>query len=465
MIGSDEAEGKRGPAREVLVRSGPFLSTMVAVGIATVVAKGATLGREVVLARSFGASPELDAYYVALAIPLLGVNVIGSSLGAVLVPRYIELRGSSDPRRAQSLAEQATLAAMYLNAALLVVLVVGGPPGLRSVLGASPETVRMTAALLVVLAPLVLFLGVAHVWTMVLAAEGSFAPAALVPAISPLTVVAVILASGGTDIVHVALAAALGGGLELLLVGLLVYREGLRPFPRTLRIARSTRRFLKPFPALAVAAAAMSATMVIDNIMASGIAEGSVAVLNLANRLPSLVTGVASLAIGNAILPHLSGLVHERDWGELRRTMRALAITLLAITAPAALLLIALSGPIVDIVFAGGELDEDAALLVARAQALYLLQIPSFVVSIVGVRVLTAMSMTGSIALVGGANLVLNVVLNVVLSARMGAPGIALSTSLVYFFSAIVVIAVAVRRINTAERGSSEFGARRRITS
>ncbi|MGE0464081.1 MAG: virulence factor MviN, partial [Vicinamibacterales bacterium] len=58
----------------------------------TLAVKAVTFGKEVVTASRFGTGDDFDAFVVALLVPGFIVNVLAGSLGAALVPVYVDLR-------------------------------------------------------------------------------------------------------------------------------------------------------------------------------------------------------------------------------------------------------------------------------------------------------------------------------------------------------------------------------------
>jgi putative peptidoglycan lipid II flippase len=90
--------------------------------------------------------------------------------------------------------------------------------------------------------------------------------------------------------------------------------------------------------------------------------------------------------------------------------------------------------------------------IVARIQQMYLLQVPFFVLGILAVRVLVAMSKNHLLTLMSVINLVVNVIGNILFMRWFGVSGIALSTSLVYVVSMIMILIFVARTLGELER-------------
>ena len=78
-------------------------AAMMTVGGVTVVVKLAAMVKEVFTARAFGTSNALDAYLMAFLVPQFAIYLIGGTLGAALIPTYIEVRERDGRDAAQRL--------------------------------------------------------------------------------------------------------------------------------------------------------------------------------------------------------------------------------------------------------------------------------------------------------------------------------------------------------------------------
>jgi putative peptidoglycan lipid II flippase len=101
----------------------------------------------------------------------------------------------------------------------------------------------------------------------------------------------------------------------------------------------------------------------------------------------------------------------------------------------------------VRLVFQRGAFQAEDTLLVARIQQMYLLQVPFFVLGILGVRMLVALSKNHLLTIMAVVNLIVNVVGNLVFMRWFGVSGIALSTSVVYMVSMSMILILVARNL------------------
>jgi putative peptidoglycan lipid II flippase len=93
--------------------------------------------------------------------------------------------------------------------------------------------------------------------------------------------------------------------------------------------------------------------------------------------------------------------------------------------------------------------------VVSRVQALLSLQVPFYILTILGVRIISALKKNWVLMVNAGVNLVDNVVFNLILMRYLGVAGIALSTSFVYVVSCGLVYAVVVRSLRRLARAEA----------
>ena len=80
-----------------------ILGASATIAVLTLVARAASLARDVAVAYGFGRGDELDAFLIALLLPTFAINVVANSLNAAFVPVFIEVRERDGAARADLL--------------------------------------------------------------------------------------------------------------------------------------------------------------------------------------------------------------------------------------------------------------------------------------------------------------------------------------------------------------------------
>lgn len=118
----------------------------------------------------------------------------------------------------------------------------------------------------------------------------------------------------------------------------------------------------------------------VDTIFATSprMPTGSVASLYVADRVMQLVLGSYAIAMSTALLPALSHSAAAGKWDEMKHTLGFSLRIVSFITIPAAIGLILLRRPIVQVLFQHGRFASDSTALTSHALLYYSLGLPAF---------------------------------------------------------------------------------------
>ncbi len=444
-----------GPAREAPVTSPERRVTAAAgvVGGATLLSRLLGFVRDVFIAQLFGSGMAADAFFVALRIPNLLRRFMGEgTLAASFVPvftGYLE-RGEKD--EAWAMARSATWLVTIILAALVLVGMLGAwwlvaviAPGFRA-LGKFGLTVSLTR----VMFPFAFFMGVAALQMGILNSLNHFFSPAIGPALFNVAVITSIFTLCPVidpPVMGLAYGVVVGGALQMLVQVPALASRGFRPtrpkpliHPGVVRVGR----LLGP---TVLGLAAMQINLVVDTLLASLMAEGSVSYLYYGNRLVQLPLGVFGIAMGIAVLPTLSAHAARREMGRLIETLGFAIRLVLFITIPATLGLIILRYPIIQTLFERGKFTAASTQGAAFALLFYAVGLCAFA----GVKVIvpafysmedTVTPMKVSIYAVG-----LNIVLSLLLMGPLRHGGLALATSLASLFNVLTLLVIFKNRV------------------
>lgn len=416
-------------------------SATVIIIAGTVVVKVAAAVKDIMIAGHFGLTDALDALLIAMVIPTFVTAVVAYSLNGAFIPPYIKAREKDGPRAANHLfANVIVISFIVLLACTLLLAAFAGPLVRLLAWEFSGQKLALALELYLLLLPTVILGGQITLWGAVLNADEKFALAALSPILSPLIImIALGVMVPALDVDGVVYAVVAGSVAELAVLAMALGRRGLLPMPRWHRNIPETGAVMKQYVPAVAAAVFMSGTMVVDNAMASWLGSGAVSALAYGNKIPSFLAAAGMTALGSAVLPHFSRLVALDDHAAIRHTLRTFGRWLLILAVPGTLVVIALSEPIVRMLFERGAFTERDTALVTVIQQMYLIQIPFVMIGMLGVRLLVAMGKNYLLTIMAVVNLAVSVLGNLVFIRWLGVSGIALSTSLMYMVSASMI--------------------------
>lgn len=431
-------------------------AAVLTVGTLTFLCKVVAAGKELVVAYYFGTGDSLDAFLIALLIPLFAINLIGGSLNAALIPTYIRVREEQGQGAAQELLST-VLVWSTLALITVAILLAGTASSVLSLVGSgfATEKFHLTTSLYYILLPTLVLTGISTTWGAVLNAHDRFSLVAIAPmSISVVTIIFVALAAHRWDAYSLALGTGVGAALELTVVGWGLNRAGISLMPRWSTLSPAAREVWHQYAPMVAGAFLMGSTLVVSQSMAAMLGPGSVATLAYGSKLTGFLFAIGATAVSTAVLPHFSRIVAARDWERLAQTLSSYARVLFLVTLPVTLLLIYFSEPLIALLFQRGAFTETDTPVVAQVQALYLLQVPFYIVSILCVRVISALQANRMLMWGAVISLTVNVMFNYLFMQWWKVNGIAMASSLMYLTSCLFLWTVADRLIKDRRHGS-----------
>jgi putative peptidoglycan lipid II flippase len=315
--------------------------------------------RDAMIAALLGAGPVADAFLVAFQL----VNVVRrllseGALNAALVPAWLGVRDAGGPIAAAAFAGRvlgtvsaalvAASAVMGLIMPLVIAILAPGFAG-QAALQHAVDDARL-------MLPYLAFAGPVTVMMALLNAQGRFALTAFSPLLFNIALIGAMIALLGLRLgaIDAALAIATTVGIAgLLQLLILVMRGGGAATPLRFSFDGEMRAFFgKAIPGM-IASAGPQWLVVAGAIIASSW-PSAVSWLYFANRLIELPLGIVGVAMGTVLVPELTRALRGDDRAAMAHAeSRGLELAV-GLALPATLGLIALSHPIVRMLFEHG---------------------------------------------------------------------------------------------------------------
>ncbi len=413
--------------------------------------------RTVVLGTTFGAGPELDAFFAAFRLPDLIFQVVAAgAMGSALIPVLSGLVASGDRARAWRVVGTVANLLLVALTILAVVAFIAAPVLVRALApGFDAVGLARTTDLTRIMLAAPIFLALGAVATSSLNAEGRFTVAALAPIVYNLAIIggAVILGPtmGVTGLAIGVVVGALGHVLIQLpaLLGL-----GFRPGFRIDLQDAAARKVLALLGPRALGLGASQLTFIVMTALASSLGEGAVSAYAIAFALLQIPIGVIGVPLGIVIFPSIS---REHAVGAVdsfvdlvTRSVRLLLFAMVPITAIG----VALRVPIVELLFGYGKFDPVDIDRTAGTFAAFLFGLPAHASIAVLARAFYARHDTRTPVVAAVLAVVINVGLGVVFVGRFGLPGLAAAIAIAAWVEATFLLVLLDRHVPTFDRGN-----------
>jgi len=312
-----------------LLRSSVIFSAM------TLISRVTGLVRDQVYAWQFGASPAMDAFFIAFRIPnfMRRISAEGS-FSMAFVPVLAEYKEKQDHAAVKALVDRVTGTLMAALLAMTAVVVIAAPwimqlfaPGWDPL----SEQYALATEMLRITFPYALFISLASLAGGILNSYEKFAIPALSPVLLNVSMIAAAACStplmarlGLNPVLALAWGVFFAGILQLAFQLPALKKLGLLPRPRWGGAHPGVRKIMRLMVPTLFGSSVAQVNLLLNTALASFLIVGSVSWLYLTDRLLEFPLGMFGVAIGTVILPHLSkrhaatdadGYSKGLDWG------------------------------------------------------------------------------------------------------------------------------------------------------
>lgn len=398
--------------------------------------------RDVMMMALLGAGPAASAFLFAFTVPNLFRRLLGEgALTSALVPVFSETLTREGKSGAFRFANQALgWTARTLVVFMLLGVLAYSALGLAVYLNLLPfawalegrERVLLGCVLGAILIPYMLLICLAAAQGAVLNVLHRFAVHALSSVWLNLAMIVALLVGlvwklGPLPTAYLLAAAVLVGGVVQLVVPMMVLRgEGWRwtREPADGESMTELRRLF--FPAVG-GAAIMQINILVSRVLGFSLSDAALPALYLASRLVELPLGVFAIAVATVLFPSLSLHVASGDRPGLARSFGQGLRLILAVTAPAAVGLAVLAGPVLGLLFEWGRFDQADVSVTRPVLVVFALAMPFYAAATFVTRGFHAMKDTRTPVRVAAWSFAINLVLSLSLIGPLGAVGLALA--------------------------------------
>lgn len=402
--------------------------------------------REMTKAALLGTSFYSDAFTLAFTFPNLFRRLTAEgAMNGAFIPVFSKLLHEEGEERAFHFARSffwLFTAALLLFSLLFILF---APWLIRYVFAAgfSGKTLTLTVVLTQAMFVYIVFISLAAVLQGLLNSFAVFWLSSLTPALLNVAIIscAVLLAPRLSNPTWgFAAGVLLGGVIQLGIQIPHARRLGLRFLKGvTLSDPGIRRVFVLMLPTL-FGTGIYQVNIIISNLIASTLAEGSIAALSFSNRLLELIIGVFIVSMTTVYLPHFSSLVNSGRLERLAVELRHLAELAAFITLPATIGVFLIAGDLVNVLFARGRFDETSILMTAGALRYHILGLAFIAWNRILLSVFQAGQWLRQTVHVAAIVLVINAITSLLLSRTAGHLGIAAANTISQIVQTVLLV-------------------------
>ena len=428
-------------------KSAGLLRSGMVVGSMTMLSRVLGLIRDVTIAALFGAGSGADAFFIAFRIPnflrrLFAEGAFNQAFVPVL-SEYATTR-SREETRALLNATAGSLGVVLL--AITVVAILAAPwlvwvfaPGFKD---DGQGKLAMTADMLRLTFPYLMLISLTAFSGSILNSWNRFAVPAFTPVLLNVSMIgAAFLLSPHLSVPIMALAwgVLIAGIAQLMFQVPFLLRLGLLPVPKPDFRHPGVRRVLRLMGPALFGVSVSQINLLLDTVLASLLAAGSVSWLYYSDRLVELPLGVFGIAIATVILPALSRKHASQDPEHFSKMLDWGLRAVLLIGLPATLALLLLAEPLLIALFHYGAMTDHDVVMAARSLRAYSLGLLAFMLIKVLAPGFYARQDTKTPVKIGVVAMVANMVFNLALIMPLAHAGLALATAMSAYLNAFLL--------------------------
>ncbi|MBF0249888.1 MAG: murein biosynthesis integral membrane protein MurJ [Alphaproteobacteria bacterium] len=413
--------------------------------------------RDVAVAWVLGAGWMADVFFVAFKLPNLFRRLFAEgAFNLAFVPIFAgKLETEPDANAPGGARTFATQAQSGLLAAVLLfsIAVELAMPWVVELIAPGfadePEKFALAVELVRVTFPYLVFISMVSLLAGILNSLHRFWAAAATPVLLNLTMIASVFALtplAATPAHALSWGVFIAGGVQLAWLMWHTARIGWLPRLAWPRLDADVKRLLKRIGPVAIGAGIYQISLLIDTIIASLLATGSISYLFYADRLVQLPLGVVGVAVGTALLPMLSRQIKAGDEaGALVSQNRAVEFALL-LTLPAMAALAVIPETLIAALFQRGEFTAEATAKTALALMVFALGLPAYVlIKALAPGFYAREDMVTPIK-VGALAVAVNVAVALSLMGPLQHVGLAAATVVSQWLNALALLTILIRR-------------------
>ncbi len=388
--------------------------------------------REILIAAKFGSGIETDTFFVALAATGLITNLISRAITTTFIPVLSEVEVKEGIKGKIHHANNMINIIIFISMILVVFAWFLSPFIIRlTAKGFEGEQFNLAVKLTKIGLPMVLFSGMIGSLTGFLHSEQRHMSSAAIGFPYNFIYILYLLFLSSTFGIKGLMVAAVIAVISQFIIQVPEARNaGFRyKFVFDIKDEYIKKVLYLSVPVL-IGVAINDINVIVNKTLASELIDGSISALNYANKLNLLIQSVFVSAITTVIFPLLSKESNNDNIKGMKKIMGYGVNFILLITIPAAVGMIVLATPIVQVAFERGAFTPNDTIMTSSALVFYSLGVVASSLRLLTTRVYYSLQDTKTPMVNGGLSVGLNIVLSLILVRFMAHAGLALATSI-----------------------------------
>lgn len=406
--------------------------TTFAITLVLLISKFSGFLRDVALAYAYGTSMESDAFVLAQSVLSIFSYLLFVALGIAFIPVFSKLKMKENNPELNLFIDSTYSVAGTIIFFACIIGIIGADVFVYILApGFSYDAHMLGVSLTRILLPTIIFSFISTIQGQQLRGNNIFMPSAFIA--FPLNIVLIfsfLLVAPLWGIEGVAFTFILGTIFQVLMLYPFVKKIGYSFHYHFDTNNKGLREILILTLPIMLGNTIQTIDILINRVLASGLAEGSMAALNYSNKLAIFIVGIVSLGAGTVCYTKMSELSARNEYDELIIFLRSVINLLNLIVVPATIGMMVLNVPITKFVFEYGAFDSISCEMTSTTLWFYSIGLVGFVLRDIITRAFYALNDAKTPMINGGIAVGIGIIANFILIRFLGVGGLALATSI-----------------------------------
>jgi len=392
------------------------------------------------LALTFGAGMEMDAFFAATTIPQIVIAILSGILATTFIPVFIETKAKDE----SNAWKVASISINIIFLALFVGVLVGFLSSNSIIALINPgfplKTSTLSVSLFRILLFSLIFSGSSMILTSLHYAHQRFFKPSFAQGINSLITFLFVLNLRSTlGIKSIAIGTLVGSLIQFVYLLPVFFKKGRYSFVFDFKKKEILKLARLMFPLL-IGSIFYKSNNLVERFIASKLGEGCVSYLGYAYKIILALSVVISQGVSTALFPRMAEFSAIKDYKALKEILSKGIRVLIIITVPIAFMIILARFELVRLIFERGHFDSQTTIAVGKTLLAYLGFFVVVSISLPIVNTLYSLQETTKVAVVGIFGFTLYVFLAFFLSNYFSYIGIALAVSIQYVINFLIFV-------------------------
>lgn len=421
--------------------------TSLLVTIVMVLGYFLSFAKEATVANYYGVSSLVDAYTIALTIPVTLFALVSVAIQSVVIPIYSDILYKSNKEEANRYINGLISVVAIISLVLIGIFELAAGP-LVSIFapGFDSETHSVAVNLLRICLPVILFSLIDKIFLGLLNVHKQFVwPSIAIYFQNVAIICAIIFLHEQFGIVAACIGQIIGEGLQFAFLLLLATRYYHYEFVFDIKNPQIVESLKNSLPIMwSISVAEICA--VINRAVASFLFAGSIAALGYASKLNGVLISFFTAAVSTIIYPMFAESSSKNNIEQLNKRVNFILSAYTFFLIPLMLWVMYYKTEIVEVVFARGAFDQDAISITQSLFGCYVVGIIFMAFRETITKVFYSLHDTKTPAVNATLGVIINIIFNITLPFILGVEGLAIATSMTAAIISCRLLVLLVKR-------------------